>query len=246
MEKITPATIDILKIGKADCIVINTGNKIVMIDTGEEENLPQIHAFMQKRGYNTVDTLILTHFDKDHIGGTTDIISRYNVGTVIESSFTSDSRWYLSYHSLDIKPIKLKEDYSFTFDSCDFKIDIPKLEKYSTKQDNNSSLVISMKIGNSSLLFCGDAMELRVKELIDEDIGHYDFVKLPHHGGFLANYGEFLDMVKPSYGAITCSNKNPASNSTLEILKEYGTEVYQTKNGSITISLNGDEIQIEQ
>ena len=82
-EKVTPASIDVLKIGKADCIIINTGNKIVMIDTGEEENIDQIRDFMDEHNYNKVDTLILTHYDKDHIGGAKYIIEEYGVDTVI-------------------------------------------------------------------------------------------------------------------------------------------------------------------
>lgn len=249
-ETITPAKIDILKIGKADCIVINTGNEIVMIDTGEEENLNKIHSYMQKNGYTKVDTLIVTHYDKDHIGGAADIIAKYNVSTVIESSFTSSSLYYLNYHSLieekGISLLKLKENYSFARDSCSFQINIPKKEKYSTKEDNNSSLVISMEIGNRRFLFCGDAMELRLRELIEEGIGHYDFVKLPYHGRYLENYDEFLNMVKPTYGAITCSNKNPASEDVLSLLQRCETEVYQTRDGEINVLTDGTKLKISQ
>lgn len=248
--EITPAKVDILRIGKADCIVINTGTKIVMIDTGEEENLAQIHAYMQRNGYERVDVLILTHYDKDHIGGAAEVITRYDVETVIETSLASNNQWYISYHNVlklrEITPMKLSENYSFTYDSCSFKINIPQKKKYPTKQDNNSSLVVSMEIGENSFLFCADAMELRLAELIGDNIGHYDFVKLPYHGNYLENYREFLDKVTPTYGAITCSNKNPAAEDTLSLLQEYGVTVYQTKNGEINISTNGTEIQIDQ
>ena len=247
---ITPVNVDILKVGKADCIVINTGTKIVMIDTAEEENLPQIHSYMQKNGYNRVDLLILTHFDKDHIGGAAQIISKYGVASVIESGFTSPSQWYLSYHdvldTLDIEPLKLKENYSFLFDSCQFNIDVPKRDKYATKQDNNASLVVSMKIGENSFLFCGDAMELRIEELIEDSIGHYDFVKLPYHGNYLQNYSALLNIISPSYGALTCSNKNPPSEETLSILEKYNVAVYQTRYGEVNVSSDGKKITIEQ
>lgn len=248
--EITPAKIDILKIGKADCIVINTGSRIVMIDTGEEENLAQIHAYMKRNEYERIDVLILTHYDKDHIGGAAEIITRYGVETVIETSLASNNQWYLSYHNvlklLELEPLKLSENYSFTFDSCSFEINIPQKKKYAAKQDNNASLVVSMEIGESSFMFCGDAMELRLAELIGDNVDHYDFVKLPYHGKYLVNYREFLDKVTPTYCAITCSNKNPAEQDTLDLLLEYGTAVYQTKNGEINISANGTEIQIEQ
>ena len=60
-----------------------------MIDTGEEENLDDIHFYMNKKGYTAIDTLILTHYDKDHIGGASGIISTYGVNEVIETKITA-------------------------------------------------------------------------------------------------------------------------------------------------------------
>ena len=246
----TTAKVDFIRVGKADSIVINTGSKIIMIDTGEEENLPRIHAYMQRNGYKKIDMLIITHYDKDHIGGAYEVINTYIVDTVVESTFVGNNEWYTSYHSLleekEIAPKKLNRNYSFTFDSCDFTVYAPKKEKYSSKQDNNSSLVISMKIGENSLLFCGDALEIRVAELVSDKIGHYDFIKIPHHGTYLANYSVFLDEITPAYAVITCSNKNPADERTMNVLAEYNTTVYQTKDGEINLIANGKDITITQ
>ncbi|MBQ7907459.1 MAG: MBL fold metallo-hydrolase [Clostridia bacterium] len=243
-------SVDILKIGKADCIIIDTGSNIIMIDTGEEENLDTVRAYMSKKGYDRVDMLILTHYDKDHIGGASEIISEYNVTTVIESVFTSNDEWYAKYHqtmdSLGITPTKLSKDYSLTVDGCQIDISVPKEKEYSEKKDNNSSLVVSMECGEKRMLFCADAMELRLEELIEELEGPYDFVKLPYHGNYLDNYREFLEIIKPTYGAITCSKKNPASEETLSLLDELEITAYQTRNGQITVITDGKELIVKQ
>ena len=249
-EKIFPATIDVLKIGKADCIIINTGSKIVMIDTGEEENVADINDYMSNKGYNKIDTLILTHYDKDHIGGASEIISKYNVTNVIESKFDDSTIEYINYHnaiySLNETPTKLTESYQFTYDSCEFEIDIPKNNKYEKKQDNNISLIVSMKCGENRFLFCGDAMEERLNEFIEYNQNSYDLVKLPYHGNYLENYKAFLDSVKAKYGVITNSKKNSASEETLSILSEYSISTYQTRYGTVYITTNGKEITITQ
>ena len=242
--------VDILKIGKADCIIINTGSRILMIDTGEEENLDQINYFMYMNEYEKIDTLILTHYDKDHIGGAAEIIKKYQVSSVIEPSIVSINEWYIKYHNvldeMGITPIKLSQDYRFEYDGCQIDIKAPKRNMYSEKQDNNSSLVVSMECNQKRLLFCADAMELRISELISEDLGEYDFFKLPYHGNYIENYRAFLNMVMPKYGAITCSNKNPPNDQTLSILDEYGVDTYQTRYGDIHIFTDGKTISVGQ
>jgi len=249
-EEITPACIDILKIGKADCIIINTGSNVIMIDTGEEENLPKINSFMQQKGYDKIDTLILTHYDKDHIGGAASIIADYKVETVIESKFTNGSEYYSAYHNAineqGTSLIKLSENYTLVSDSCELEIDIPKKNKYEEKQSNNLSLIISLKCADIRFLFCGDAMELRLAEFIEYNQYKYDFVKLPYHGRHIENFEAFLASVGPSYGAITCSNKNPPAEETLISLADYGVSVYETRNGDVEVKTDGKQITVKQ
>lgn len=243
-------SIDILKIGKADCIVIDTGAGLVMIDAGEDNNVSSIRDFMSDKGYDRIDTLILTHPDKDHIGGASEIISAYDVTTVIEGAYAPLTEEYTRYHATmderEITPIILNGAYSFEVGGCLFEIDAPRKQKYAEKQSNNSSLVVSLTCGARRFLFCGDAMEIRLSELITAELGEYDFIKLPYHGNYIENYRELLDMVKPKYGVITCSDKNPADKKTLDLLVEYMVHVYQTKNGSVSVTCIDNEISITQ
>ena len=249
-EPITPANVEILKIGKADCIIINTGSKLVMIDTGEEEDVSTITTYMRLNNYDKIDVLILTHYDKDHIGGASEVISRYNVETIIESKFDDSTLEYIYYHSAmydkDQTPLKLAQNYKFTFDSCEFEINVPQKNKYTEKKDNNTSLIVSVKCGDTNLLFAGDAMEERLEEFIKDNQTAYDFIKLPYHGIYLDNYREFLDSTKPKYGAVTDSSKNPTETATINILNEFNVTLYQTRYGKITVTTDGEKITIKQ
>lgn len=243
-------SIDVLKIGKADCIVINTNNHLVMIDTGEHDNLPQIHAYMQERQYGTIDVLIISHYDKDHIGGINEIITSYGVKTVIEPHVTDTTAEYVAYHNTvsacNATLQKPTERYDFTLDGCDFSIDVPQKKHYKTKHDNNISLIVSMRYGEKSFLFCGDAMEERLEEWMGGGYGRYDFVKLPYHGNELANYTAFLDVCMPSSAAITCSKKNPPSQNLLSLLAQYGTTAYLTSDGTVHVTTDGASIVVHQ
>ncbi len=243
-------SIDVFSIGKADCILIQTGSKTVMIDTGEEDDVSDIIAYLDAKGVKAIDMLILTHFDKDHIGGAAELISSYGIQTVLETGFSSKRDEYEAYHDVlaeqGASATVLSENYSFTFDSCFFTVYVPKETSYDTKEDNNSSLIVEMEYGEKRFLFCGDAMELRLSEFLADSPGEFDYAKLPYHGNYLENYSEFLDEISPEYGVITCSNKNPSDDETLRILSAYGVKVYETKNGSVCLKTDGKTIQISQ
>lgn len=250
-HSVTPkVTVDILDIGKADCILIDTGTKTVMIDTGEEDDVSDIISFLEAKNVSSIDVLILSHFDKDHIGGAATLISKYGINVVLETGFSSNRDEYEAYHTAlaenGLEATVLSEDYSFVLDKCSFMVYVPKQTSYDTKEDNNASLIVAMEHGENQFLFCGDAMELRLAEFLEDSPGSFDFVKLPYHGNYLENYSDFLKEISPKYGVITCSKKNPASEDALSVLEQYGVMVYETENGNVYVTSNGKTISVSQ
>ena len=212
--------------------------------------LQDIKDYMQQKGYNKIDALILTHYDKDHIGGACGIISEYDVGTVYETAAIDNSKSYSLYHSELTSqgkiPVKLANDITLEVDGCTLTIDVPRASKYSTQNSNNSSLIVMLQCGQNKLLFCADALDARMEEYITNQTATVNFVKLPHHGSYLENYPAILDILNPKYCAITSSKKNPTENQTLTELYSRNIEVYETRFGQITISANAEQIEITQ
>ena len=68
-------TVTVLDVGKADCILIQeSAGGAMLIDTGTRESASAILEFLRARGIDTLETLLLTHMDKDHIGGAAAIL----------------------------------------------------------------------------------------------------------------------------------------------------------------------------
>lgn len=61
--------VTLLKVGKADAIVVQAQAQTMVIDTGEDDDGAELVSFLKSQGCEKVDTLIITHFDKDHVGG---------------------------------------------------------------------------------------------------------------------------------------------------------------------------------
>ncbi len=119
----------VLKIGTADAIVLQTENCTTVIDTGEEEDGEEIALFLQEEGIRRIDQLIITHYDKDHVGGADTLIEMVPVDRVIVSDYVGSSTEYQDFmNALDaagIVPERLREPVSFTMDDASVLVEPP-------------------------------------------------------------------------------------------------------------------------
>ena len=236
--------------GKADSCVIYNDDFAVLIDTGESELGSEILTYLENNGIKKLDYLIITHFDKDHVGGASIVLNRIQVDNVIQSNYPKESKVYTKYlealSSNNITPTTLREDLEFNFGDIYFNINAPVEEVYSNNESNNSSLIVSIKYRNNSFLFMGDAENLRIKEYILNNSSEYDFIKVPYHGHYQTSLDSLIKTVNPEYAVITSSNKELEDNTTLELLNSYDCNTYLTRKGSILVTSNGNTINIKQ
>ena len=236
--------------GKADSCIIYNDEFAVMIDTGEKELGEEILTYLENNNITKLDYLIITHFDKDHVGSASTIINSIEVDNVIQSNYPKESKVYNKYLSAlenkGIEAVTLREDLEFSFGDIYFTINPPLEEVYSNNESNNSSLIVSLKYKNNSFLFMGDAENLRIKEYLSTNNLSYDFLKVPYHGHYQTTLDELIEVIKPKYSVITSSLEEKEDDTTLELLSNIGSKTYLTRNGSILITSDGDTINIKQ
>ena len=162
-----------LDVGKADAIVLQSESSTVVIDCGEKGDGKKISSILEESGTTVIDYLIITHFDKDHVGGAPKVLKTFDVKNVLTPDYTGNVSEYDKFaETLDgrgITPMKLKEDISFTLDDVDYTVYAPKKDFYGDgdSAENNFSLVTKAVHHNNTLLFTGDAMEERLDEIMD-------------------------------------------------------------------------------
>lgn len=67
-QNLEPLKVTIFRVGKADAIVLETGEHTMVIDAGEEEDGEEVLAYLEKQHISKIDTLLITHYDQDHVG----------------------------------------------------------------------------------------------------------------------------------------------------------------------------------
>lgn len=238
-----------LDVGKADAIVLQSESSTVVIDCGEKGDGKKISSILEESGTTVIDYLIITHFDKDHVGGAPKVLKTFDVKNVLTPDYTGNVSEYDKFaETLDsrgITPMKLKEDISFTLDDVDYTVYAPKKDFYGDDDsaENNFSLVTKAVHHNNTLLFTGDAMEERLDEIMD--IGKCTLLKVPYHGRKLDNLDDFLKATEPKC-AVVCTDSNEFSGKMQDLLKKQKINTYATCfNGEITAVSDGSQIKID-
>ena len=233
-------------VGKADAILLQSENANIVIDCGEKGDGKKISKLLKESDEDTIDYLIITHFDKDHVGGAVKLIKGFDVKNVIVPDYDGTVDEYDKYKSAladkGITPTRLTSDLAFTLDGIDYTVYAPKKNFYGDNDENDFSLVTKVVHNKNTLLFTGDAMEQRLDEIMD--IGKCTLLKVPYHGRKLDNITEFLNAVKPKC-AVVCTSTGEFSGKIQEALKKSGASTYATCfNGDITATSNGSTIEI--
>lgn len=242
-----PLTVDLLKIGQADAFLLKTPNHAILIDTGEEEDGAEICEKLSLMGIDTLDLLIITHYDKDHIGGAPEVLKKVKVLQMVEAGYEKDGKRYEAFRTAakDISTTVPTETVTYEFDGVTFTIHPPTREY---ADENDASLVTMVTCSGKKLLFTGDILAERINDLLEAGTDlDADILKIPHHGKLEANSGDLLKAVTPTCCIITCSDKNPADPALLTLTAPYGGNTLETRDGDIRITVSAEgELTVAQ
>lgn len=216
-------TISMLDIGQGDAVLIQTGAKNILIDTGDDkyyedgkkgkENT-QLLTELQKLKIDHIDTLVMTHAHADHIGKADKVIAQYGVKELVYNAIPSTSKYFVNAlkaaKANGTKQVKVKAGDVLDFgNGVSFEIVSPTQSlidedtadiKAKKKVDvNNESVVGRLTFGNFAMLFTGDA-EGPVEKTMAASYGKKlkcQVLKAGHHGSKTSSTAEFLKLVQP-------------------------------------------------
>lgn len=245
-------TITVFEAGKADAILIETEKGNVLIDAGLEENKDDLLNALSERGIDSLYALIITHFDKDHVGGADWIVSELNVSHVYTSIQAKESDDTGSFEKAlaeaGLNAMVICDKQTFTLGSVSFEINGTARE-YEKNTSNNLSLIVKISYGEKTYLFMGDAENERIEEYLSDSSADADFLKVPYHGHYTEKLAELIKAVSPSVSVITNSETEPDADEiakTSALLNEAGSEVYMTSKGTIKILCTPQSFAVSQ
>ena len=222
-----------------------------------------IAPFLWRNKIQTIDTLILSHPNSDHLNGLIFIARHFNVKNIWTNG---ESKTTLGYKRLRkivagkhlnqpaFKQMPRKQlingvEFLFLYPPADFLDKKKKGQKW--RNANNNSLVIKVSFGGVSFLFPGDIMAVAEKELVrlaGADLA-CDVLLVPHHGSRSSSSRPFLLKVKPEVAVISAGWKNrfrfPHA-TVLEAYQKRGCRILRTdRNGAIIFTTDGNRLRAQ-
>ncbi len=226
-------------VGQGDAILISQGQNQVLIDGGKDgkiilEKLGKYVPFWDR----TIEMVIATHPDADHIGGLIEVARNYKIETVLETDAKSDSQTFKTWEDLinskNIEKTEALKNTAIKFpNEAQIQILYPfSLANSSGSDSNDWSVAARLNFGKNKFLFTGDLPSAKEAELMNSksDVSA-DVLKVSHHGSKYATSEEFLNAVSPEEAVISVGKNNSYGHPAPEIIERLlknGTKIWRT------------------
>ncbi len=254
-----------LDVGQGDGIVLQTRDRVFLIDGGSSNryNLGRyvLKPLVQNGGRNTLDAVSLTHPDEDHCSGMLELLQddaadRIRIKLVILPDLAPSTR---TGHYAELEQAAMDQEIPVAYlrrgDSIRLDSSQPDLQAlclwprsgYRDESANAGSTTIYLRKGTFSALLTGDlegvGLEAVTEELEEQSIPPIALLKVPHHGSRYTTDDRVLNVVNPLMAVISCGRDNDYGHPHAELLERLsraGCGILRTdESGAVTVYQSG-------
>ena len=250
-----------LDVGQGDAILIKTGSgQNILIDGGPNQSV--IYALGRHLAFyeRTLDLVVLTHPDADHITGLIEVLKRYQVKKILltqkETTAPEYPVWKKAIANEGAEVVLAQAGQTFNFNTSTQDLISPKITVlYPIEENalnnlptNDTSIVLRLDHGENSWLLTGDLPSEREDEILNQEksLLDTDILKVGHHGSKYSSSANFLQAVTPELAIIQVGADNRFGHptyATLERLRQTGAEVMRNDQlGDICLISDGQKV----
>ena len=239
-------------VGQGQCISILSEDQTLVIDCGGLNTLhdpgESLGAYLKARGRTTVDLLILTHLDSDHVNGVADLAEMLEIRKILlpplvdTIELPEDLNRCIEGHG--IETVEVTRDLSLNAGNLGVRVFAP----VSDKDSNDSGLFVLASVGDYDLLVTGDASARTEEVFLDtHPLRDVELLIVGHHGSRYASSAALLRSIGADTAIVSVgyNNYGQPDQETLERIAGNGYNVYRTdESGSIELRIgnkNGEE-----
>jgi competence protein ComEC len=246
-------------IGQGSAALVETANHRLLFDTGPrygshaDAAARVITPYLRGHGMDSLDTLVVSHEDSDHAGGTKTVIEAVPVRTMLASLPQGHAlRSVAGAH--DIRFADCLAGQTWTWDGVAFEVLHPvQAPADGARMTSNArSCVLRIDNGRHAALLTGDIdatqeTALRARETPERLMA--DILLVPHHGSKTSSSGAFLDAVSPQVAVFQVGYRNRYGHPHPQVWQRYVARdidgLRTDKTGAVVIQTDGDALDVQ-
>jgi competence protein ComEC len=266
--------VDFLDVGQGDCalltmpdattVLVDAGGRPTFISAGQSDHAEDtasrsigemvVSEYLWWRGLDSVDYVVPTHADADHIDGLNDVVRNFSVrSALVGRTPANDDEYFKFSRSLTetrtpVETIQAGDRLRFGNVTANVLWPVGTNDKNAPSQ-NNDSIVLRVQFGERTILLTGDIeKEAEAKILaLTKDLSA-DVVKVPHHGSRTSSTDDFVNATHPRLAIISVGHTSMFGHPHQEVVerwKKSGAEVLTTGNsGTISVTTDGKNLSV--
>ncbi|MGB3374493.1 MAG: MBL fold metallo-hydrolase, partial [Microbacterium sp.] len=235
-------------IGQGDATLIRSAGRTALVDTGPDADA--LRACLAQTGVTHIDLLVLTHFDLDHVGGTSAVVGR--VGTVLHGPVVEDDerRMLADLAQAGATLRDASVGLSGTLGDAHWRVLWPDADPVVFPSGNDASVVLEVSGGGvPKSLLLGDLGAASQRMLLSSGVvrGTYAVVKVAHHGSGDQEPALYAAARAPValIGVGADNDYGHPRAETLAFLEAEGSRALRTdQRGLILLGVRGDELLV--
>jgi len=228
-----------LDVGQGDALFVEspTGTQI-LIDGGPPKKILNQLLQVMSPFDRTIDAILITNPDQDHIAGFLDVLKTYKVGKVFESGTLTDSKIYQNLKEElkinNVQSILAKRGMKLDLGGgVIINILFPD-RNVASWTTNDGSIIARLSYGDISIMLTGDSTIKTEKIVLAENSIKQlqsSVLKVGHHGSRTSSSDDFVKIISPKYAFISNGKNNKYGHphqDTLDTLLSFGTKILRT------------------
>lgn len=264
--------ITFLDVGQGDAAVIETpeGN-VILVDGGgvlpwEKEPWQRkreaydvgkrvLIPYLKYQGIQSIDWLIMTHGDADHIGGLKAVVNQFSVKHVIrnhaslQGSMETELMDCFRQQNIPVLIPKTGKEWELE-PGIKWQFLYPSEKSGEENHGNDSSLVFLMTVYGKKVLMTGDVEQAGEQEIMRQwNLPQIDLLKVAHHGSRTSSGEKWLQSIQPRMAVISVGRNNRFGHPSPEVLnrfKKRGVDIWRTdQDGAITVTISPHTWKVE-
>lgn len=237
-----------LDVGQGDSTLLETPSARVLVDEGPPE--ANVAGQLRRLGVLSLSAIVMTHPQRDHVGGAADVIRRIHVGEVLEPGLAAtgpESEEALAVaRGRGVHIVVVRAGTRFRAGGLVLDVLWPNDAGSPSEDPNQNAVVLIASYGETDVYLSADAESDVTARL---PLRAVEIMKVAHHGSEDPGLSDELRTLRPRIAVISCGKNNdyghPRPETLAALAGSPGLAVYRTdEDGRVVVESDGRRLAV--